>query len=613
MTINNFMGGLSTRLAPHLIDINQATLCRNVDMTDGTLKPLKGLKARVNTIPLNNNHFTVFNGAFISGTNGVHFSEFDDKLYKSITDGVISKTSDGINWVELGIDAPTTKVTVSTPLVAIPSNPISTGASTDIPSGTYNYVLVYKTMLEKYFKQEVKVVYNTTRGIKFTSDTEVVSTYKVFRQYNGAYYLVGESDSSGVVNDTLYNISNKELYSSYTYQSTADVRNYVYTYYSTTTFIESAPSPISEDLEVEILQASIYGFLPTTDITVDSIRIYRIGGTLNNFYLVDTISIVGIATKTYVDTKSDLQVLEGTLLETTDLIKPPIGLKFLTEWNSTLWAVENSKLWFSEQGLVSNWRANNWIQFPENITGLGATQNGLLVFSRNRTWIISGDNVSSYFKYLLNGSQGCITHNTISYIDNNLIWLSLDGICTSNGSSITIASYNKLGKLNLEPIKAEVYDSQYFLFTDTDCIVADFRDYNSIGLRFFNIDINARGAYYSPYYDTFYILPKDSIGVHEYDKGELLEFHYRTGYIVNQGKTNYKLAKNFYIYSVGENTVNIFIDNVNILEDYLLTNGLNEIKTRGNDSNGYFLEIELKGTGSISEIEFSTIPRQTGD
>ena len=42
---NNFMGGLNNRLAPHLLQPNEAQIAQNVNLRDGTLKPLNDLAA----------------------------------------------------------------------------------------------------------------------------------------------------------------------------------------------------------------------------------------------------------------------------------------------------------------------------------------------------------------------------------------------------------------------------------------------------------------------------------------------------------------------------------------------------------------------------------------
>ena len=67
MKISMFNGGLNTRAAKHLLNAAQSTVCNNVDFFDGSLKPLKNIKATPWMVGANDNHFTRFNGQWGSG------------------------------------------------------------------------------------------------------------------------------------------------------------------------------------------------------------------------------------------------------------------------------------------------------------------------------------------------------------------------------------------------------------------------------------------------------------------------------------------------------------------------------------------------------------------
>jgi len=333
--------------------------------------------------------------------------------------------------------------------------------------------------------------------------------------------------------------------------------------------------------------------------------LYRVGGTLTDLYLVASLAKT---TTTYTDTKSDLQVLDtGELLITTGFIKPKTGLKFLTEYNSALFGSIDSTLYFSNSGLVDQWTENNFIVFPEHITALGVTQNGLMVFSRNKTWLLVGDSLANYSKYLLNANQGCVTHSTVSYVENNLLWLSLDGICVSQGGGIELLSWAKLGKVIVNPTIARVYENQYFLFHSTGAIVVDFRS----GVRFYELSQIVRGAYYSSSYDKLYLLKPSDIGIYEYNSGANLTFNYKTGWLGDGGTTNLKTFKNVYIRTTGSVSLDLYLDGV-VVGTYTLTSGFNDIKYPQEDCRGYFTELNFYGTGSVIEVNFVAEGRQNG-
>ena len=614
MKISMFNGGLNTRAAKHLLNAAQSTICNNVDFFDGSLKPLKGIKATPWMVGANDNHFSRFNGQWVSGGAGVHFVEYNDAIYKSDTAGTIKKSKNGTTFFELGINKPVGELVASTreidftltPNAYVP--PLGVGVAPEFDVATLSYIIGYKTTADKYFKKEITL---TTTGVKsitiYKSDIGVdVASFKVYRKYDGIYYLIKESDEYGYVQDTKYNISKNEAYSSFDWNSTASVISYVYTYYSTSTGFESAPCNVSNEIKVEALYAKVTGFTVPTDPSVDAIKLYRMGGTLTDFFHVVDLAINSTE---YNDSKTDTEVLnEEGLLSTYSNIKPPSTLRFITEYNNSLFACLDTQLWFSEPGIVDTWKSTNWIQFPEHITGLGATANGLLVFSRNKTWIIVGEDANSYSKYLLSNDQGCVTHNTIQFTDNVLLWYSLDGICSSNGGAVDVISFPALGKLVIEPVASCVSEKQYYLFHNDGTIVVDFRE----SMRFYTLDLKVKGASYISEFDAMYVLIPSSIGIHKYNDGEDLSFKYRTGKLTEGELTNYKTYKVIYVYSKGSNTITISLDDVVVINEVALIDGLNEILLPQYQTKGYGIELEFSGTGTIYEVEYKVEGRQNG-
>lgn len=604
MLMTDFSGGLSTRLSPNLIQINESTICENVDLSSGSLKPLNGLKATSRTIPVNTPVFTEYKGIYLSSNSGTSYVEFNDALYIANAIDTVKKTTDGINIYPIGLSNPTVKLTTTTSFnVSFTLSNITSGSDITFTAGTYTYLIQYKTTAGS-IRYEVKTfTYSGTKGITLTiSSMSNLESVTLYRKVDTKYRLVGETTSSTTINDIVFNIGTRETAAPY--EQALGVRQYVYTYYSSITGFESAPSPASDDLEVDINNVVISGFIAPTDKTVDTIKLYRVGGSLTSLYLVENLAITA---STYIDIKTDLDVLDGTLLTTTGYIQPPIGLKFLTEFNSALFGSIDSTLWFSNPGTVDQWTENNWITFPEHITGLGVTQNGLLVFSRNKTWILVGDSLATYSKYLLNGNQGCVSYSTISYVENNLLWYSLDGICLSKGGAIELLSWLKLGKLVINPITAETYENQYFLFHEEGTVVVDFR----AGVKFYTLDLVVRGAYYSSSYDKLYLLKPKDIGMYEYNSGDTLNYKYKTGYITHGSITNYKTYKNIYIYCKGTSELKLYVNSV-LSNTFQLVNGVNNIRYKQEMSKGYYTELEFEGSGEILEVYFIPEGRQNG-
>ena len=136
----------------------------------------------------------------------------------------------------------------------------------------------------------------------------------------------------------------------------------------------------------------------------------------------------------------------------------------------------------------------------------------------------------------------------------------------------------------------ELVNRQYFLFHNTGTIIVDFRN----GIKFHTLDILARGAHYSTDYDKLYVLNTDSIGIKEYGNGTALTYQYKTGYIAENGLTNYKAFKDVYIYSSGSVNLKTYIDGLNV-NDLDLSTGLTNFKIAQEHHRGYYIEFEWFG------------------
>jgi len=385
-----------------------------------------------------------------------------------------------------------------------------------------------------------------------------------------------------------------------------DVRQYCYTYYNANDTTESVPSPYSLELDVSTDNVDISGFIASTDTQVTHIRIYRLGGNLSNMTLVA--SIANTVPQTYTDISSDLDIASEHQLDSFNAGQALAGLLFLTEYNAMLFGAIDDKLYYSEVGKPNEWSAFSFLDFDYPITGLGATQNGLLVFTKSRTHLITGNAPAALNKVLIHASQGCINHKTIKYVDNLLIWLSQDGLCTSNGGSVQVITLDKLDKLVVTSLDAEILDNQYYLFHNTETLVVDFR-YGPPTFR--TIDLIANGAWYSEQFDRLYYV--DVLGnLYSLGRGESTRtYNYKTGRLTEGSISNLKNYRTIYVYILGTAEMKSYIDGV-LVSTINLTNGQNEVKLPQQKRQGYYIEFEFTGTGEVLEVEYKLEGRQNG-
>lgn len=497
MQLNLFNGGLSVRLAPHLIQQTESVICENIEFQYGDLQPKKDNTSLNITV---SKSIYNFKNKWLSSSTNRTYVEFQEKLYYS--DGVSKpqKSSDGTTWHNLGIIKPSSK-----PIVTLLTSP---------------------------------------------------------------------ADLKGI------------------YQ-------YCYTYYNSLDGTESQPSPYSTELDIQEKAVSI-SVIASSDPQVNKIKIYRLGGNNTAMSLVVELSNVSA---TYTDTDADIDII-GTVLDSFDNAPAPIGLKYLTEANAMFFGALNDKLYFSDIAYVNYWSTFNFIDFDSAITGIGAVQNGLLVFTKYKTYIVVGNSPETVSKYLLSGSQGCVNHNSIQYARNTLIWLSTDGICMSTGGDIEVISKNNLGKLSLTPKCSALHDEVYYLSHTTGTLIVDLR----FTLAFGNLTMSPDSLHV--YNDTLY----GSIQSMLYSIGTStnnLPLHYKSPILSEGALSVIKNYKRIYVSSTGNLTFKVYINNV-LVTTKDLSFGVEEIKLPQQQRLGYTIQFEVQGTGTLSELEYKIEGRQNG-
>lgn len=375
---------------------------------------------------------------------------------------------------------------------------------------------------------------------------------------------------------------------------------YCYTYYNSSDGAESQPSTYSVVLTATADKFNV-GVVASSDPQVDKIRVYRLGG---GFTAMSLAAEIANTTQTYEDNVSDINIA-ATPLVSQYYSQAPMGLQYLTEHNAMFFGAVADKLYFSEIAFVNAWSPYNFIDFEENITGLGAMQNGLLVFTQFKTYIITGTSPQSLSKFLLNGNNGCILHDSIKYVGNNLVWLSNDSFCTSSGSDVTPITLKKLGRIDFNyPTNAVVNEEVYYLSHQDGIFIIDFIN----GGTFSEITGTA---------DSFWILNDklyyalDSKLYSLFSSKYNRELVYKTADFSDGSITNIKNYKTVYVFIRGSIVMTTLI-NSDVVNSTTLVEGLNEVKVPQETKNGYYISFIFQGTGSVLELEYKVEGRQNG-
>lgn len=637
MKLQLFDGGVANRLAPQLLNVNQGVVYENIDNAKGVLTPLKDKLLTDIEVTQFNEYFDA-EDEWLSANTLTDFLEFQRKMY--LTDRITrpQKYSDG-EYNNLGIELPALKSVTSNIDIAIPLEDITVLNKTDsgdLPASDFDYLLfnvnngVYATPFKftVYASTTIAtrasgevIVFNeltrfgrnpitteddpTNRAIEFSKlNGALADSARLYRYYDGAWRLVFEfTAKTDVFVDAVFDVTANEELDEDNISPFNGTYQYVYTYYNVNDGTESAPNPVSNELEAE--SGSIQVTLPetSTDSQVTNKRLYRVGGNIAQFTLVEEL---GAATTTYTDSLSDTE-LDGRLLESDNFYEAPTGLQFLSESYAMLFGAIGSSLRFTPIGKPNAWPPEYELQFEADITGLGAVANGILVFTKTKTFIVTGTGPTSLAQQSLRGDQGCIAFESISEAsEGTLIWASADGLCTSSGNNVVSLTKSFLGKIKLTPISSVVDDETYYCHNDDGSILAwDYR-FNTIPkwLNLGTLSLSVANSEIYGYNEGFlYLLYKDPAN---------LTFKYKSPRFVEGSFSENKTYKKVYIRSEGDIIINIIIDDEVVANFTLTGKETHQLQVPQQLQRGYSIQFEIEGTGTVHEIEYLATMRQNG-
>lgn len=214
--------------------------------------------------------------------------------------------------------------------------------------------------------------------------------------------------------------------------ATAGGYRYMYTYYNSTTGLESDWSPVSAatgnfanktvDLTIPSTAASAYG--------MDQKRIYRTfdGGSL--YYLLTTIVV---ATTTYADTTTDATLSANSLATPLgDNGIPPDSSYITAAFNGRIFWAIGHELYFSKiyDGTVNSleyYPEENVIRSDAPITGLHVTTGRLLIFHPRNIEQLTGYDESDFSFAPFMVGTGTLFNNSIASNGRELIFFSEEG------------------------------------------------------------------------------------------------------------------------------------------------------------------------------------------
>ena len=328
-----------------------------------------------------------------------------------------------------------------------------------------------------------------------------------------------------------------------------------------------------------------------SDERISYAKIYRTQKEGADFYCVGEVKRSG---ESFTDSTDDYTLVGLEMISTLDNYPPPEKGKYLTESGGVFFLAVGSTLYFSVLGNPHGWPPLNFIGFDDVITGITSEFQGVLVFTSNNAYQITGaGDVTTVTKVLLPGNQGCPNYRSISHVSNAPVWLSNDGLCMWNGESVTIISKQVLNTSRLQVSTAVSANDRYYLFLTSGGIIFDHRN----GSVFYKTDFSCEYAWYDSDSDVIYMQRGESI--YRYGYGEESIFIYRSGHI-GVPESQYNYYREVICSIEGDCKVTARIDGSDIFSVSVVS-GKHRLKFPY-DTVGRYCEIEVSGIGELSEL-----------
>jgi len=631
--IIEFSGGMNQHISPFLLKPNTAVYLENVDVSTGKLVPLKqdSLISYINA-----KKFKYYDDDYITFDYNIYANIFNKKLY--LTDGTIYKDKntylkyDSTPPVLLPVDS-TKQVhydfaiefkdvdgnIVRTPWIEFRGEHHFNSADVSTHSDDIKTIFDFKDIVTS---SNIVEIYDSSRDINYSlkldledSDTYIVlrscqrglsggsitciNEKLIYKGKNTSYtkeYLSDEyPDLPYVAEDT-----NLKLQRDNAYLSELPSSTYVVTYYNEEFDLETPPSNKVSFGKVSNNELT-YGVM-----TGWSVRIYKLTDDgLDDFTLIDTTT-----SPTYLDTSTTRLVAGNHILDSYNNYSIPDSVTHAVMYKGLHIAIVENKVYYSKRGYPEYFPKENFIIFEEDLEGIGVIQSGLVIFSKNKSWIIAGEDETNFFVYPLSYEVGCVSRDSITYYKNTLIWASYDGISTTTGSVVENLTKNHLGYLTLdESIVAGVWNERVFISgINNKTLIIDFR----FDIKFYYID--STYSYLEVVKSKLHGIRKDYNELVEvFGSNENREFTYLSPkFSIPTFISIPKYSKEFILTAQkdSELRVQLFIDDIiSYIEttNSILNNidNFDIIKYKINKKQYRVVQIEIKSKGEVYEYIFS--------
>jgi hypothetical protein len=204
---------------------------------------------------------------------------------------------------------------------------------------------------------------------------------------------------------------------------------YVYVYKNSSTGHVSTASAVSASTGPQTSQDVTLTGARSTDAQVDKVEIYRTkdGGSL--FFFLAEVNNVGAGSWTYADSNADSSLNELIVAPTAHANDPvPAGANNIAFHIGRLWVSVDNYVYFAGGPDTTNGKPEeafppaNVFTFPNKVTALASTSEGLLVFTASDLYVVRGLDSTSFYTQKVMTNFGALDQNCVAQ-DGDLLFV----------------------------------------------------------------------------------------------------------------------------------------------------------------------------------------------
>lgn len=200
-----------------------------------------------------------------------------------------------------------------------------------------------------------------------------------------------------------------------------------------------------------------------------------------------------------------------------------IGLRAIG--NGVLCGFFDNTLCFSEAYRPHAWPVDYQMAFPDNIVGVGATMNGIVVATTGKPWLVTGSSPAAMSQTQLDIDLPCVSRGSVVDMGEYVLYAAAEGLVSVAGGQaalITEGDFSRDQWQTLQPRTLHAYrqDGRYLAFYQGGCFALAPGE----GIEF--LDVSATRGYFDEAASQLYLI--DGVAISAWRQGEPMEYRWRS-------------------------------------------------------------------------------------